>query len=92
MILSVPGADVTRAGLSLLGHCYFYTQDFQSAANCYEQLTVTYPDISEYKLYQAQSLYQASLYEKALKISNEINHPDYQNEVLNLLLIDCRTL
>ena len=35
-------------------------QDFASAANCYEQLTLLFPDVEDYNLYYAQSLYQAS--------------------------------
>ena len=34
----------SRAALSLLAYCYYYTQDFVNAANCYEQLTLLYPD------------------------------------------------
>lgn len=81
VVLSIPGADLTRAGLSILGHCYYCTQDFQSAANCYEQLVLTCPEISDYKFYYAQSLYQASLYEKAFKVANEVNDEDHQLEV-----------
>lgn len=48
----------SRAALSLLAYCYFYMQDFVNAANCYEHLTLLFPDIEEYRLYYAQSLYQ----------------------------------
>ncbi len=33
-------------------------QDFVNAANCYEQLTMYYPDVEDYKIYYAQALYQ----------------------------------
>ncbi|CAG0925103.1 unnamed protein product, partial [Notodromas monacha] len=34
----------SRAALSLLGYSYFYMQDFVNAANCYEQLSLLYPE------------------------------------------------
>lgn len=48
----------SRAALSLLAYCYFYMQDFVNAANCYEHLTIIFPDIEDYRLYYAQALYQ----------------------------------
>lgn len=51
----------SRAALSLLAYCYFYMQDFVNAANCYEHLTLLFPDIDEYRLYYAQSLYQVQV-------------------------------
>ena len=48
----------SRAALSLLAYCYFYMQDFANAADCYEQLTLIFPDVEDYKLYYAQALYQ----------------------------------
>lgn len=51
----------SRAALSLLAYCYFYMQDFVNAANCYEHLTLLFPDIEEYRLYYAQSLYQVQV-------------------------------
>ena len=44
-------------------------QDFVNAANCYEQLTIYYPEEDDYKVYYAQSLYQACLYEEAMKVT-----------------------
>jgi len=42
-----------RAGLSLLGYCYYQIQDYGNAADCYDQLTKFYPDVDSYKLYHA---------------------------------------
>ncbi|XP_054159351.1 tetratricopeptide repeat protein 30A-like [Oppia nitens] len=62
----------SRAGLSLLAYCYYYLRDFVSAANCYEQLVQYYPDVEQYHINYTQSLYQASLYEEAMKASFKI--------------------
>ncbi|XP_061837412.1 intraflagellar transport protein 70A isoform X2 [Nerophis lumbriciformis] len=59
----------SRAALSLLGFCYYHIQDFSSAAECYEQLTQLHPEVEEYKVYYAQSLYKAGSYAEATKAS-----------------------
>ncbi|XP_069689737.1 intraflagellar transport protein 70A isoform X2 [Periplaneta americana] len=74
----------SRAGLSLLAYCYFYTQDFVNAADCYEKLTLLLPDEAEYHLYYAQSLYQACLYEEAMKVTSQIDDPAFQGKITKL--------
>ncbi|KAK7794910.1 hypothetical protein R5R35_005886 [Gryllus longicercus] len=74
----------SRAGLSLLAYCYFYVQDFVNAANCYEQLTLLHPEEPEYRLYYAQSLYQACLYEEAMKVTSQIDDPNFLPKVNKL--------
>eukprot|EP00095_Tigriopus_kingsejongensis_P001560 maker-scaffold137_size321222-snap-gene-2.22 protein:Tk01560 transcript:maker-scaffold137_size321222-snap-gene-2.22-mRNA-1 annotation:"tetratricopeptide repeat protein 30" len=74
----------SRAALSLLAYCYFYTQDFVNAANCYEQLTINYPDVEDYKVYFAQSLYQACLYEEAMKVTVQIDNPEMAGQMMKL--------
>lgn len=59
----------SRAALSLLGFCHYHIQDFSSAAECYEQLTQLHPEVEEYKVYYAQSLYKAGAYPEAIKAS-----------------------
>lgn len=78
----------SRAGLSLLAFCYFYTQDFRNAAECYEKLTLLQPEEAEYHLYYAQSLYQACLYENAMKVTAQINDPAFQGKVI--VMTDCK--
>ena len=56
-------------------------QDFVNAANCYEQLTLLYPDNEDYKIYYAQALYQACLYEEAMKVTVQIENPELQGKV-----------
>lgn len=80
----VIGTNPNRAGLSLLGYCYFHTQDFVSAATCYEQLIELNPENPEYKLYYAQSLYEASLYEEAYKVCSHISEPGFEEKLTKL--------
>ena len=61
-------APRNRAGLSLLGFCYFQIQDYPNAADCYDQLTKFHPDMDSYKLYHAQSLFKAANYQDAQKV------------------------
>uniref|UniRef100_A0A8C2I5K7 Tetratricopeptide repeat protein 30 n=1 Tax=Cyprinus carpio TaxID=7962 RepID=A0A8C2I5K7_CYPCA len=58
---------MSRAALSLLGYCYYHMQDFTNAAECYEQLTQLHPEVEDYKLYYAQSLYGACAFPEAMK-------------------------
>ncbi|XP_072944297.1 intraflagellar transport protein 70A [Epargyreus clarus] len=73
-----------RAGLSLLGYCYFRTQSFVEAANCYEQLSAMHPDVPEYKLYFAQALYEASMFDEAYKVTMQVTAPELERKVVKL--------
>lgn len=71
--------------MSLLAHCYFYTQDFIASAQCYEKLVQLCPNESIYKLYHAQSLHQACMYQEAWTIcSNIINQSNLEFKVKKL--------
>ncbi|XP_076749464.1 tetratricopeptide repeat domain 30 [Xylocopa sonorina] len=75
----------SRPCLSLLAHCYFYTQDFIASAQCYEKLVQLCPNESIYKLYHAQSLHQACMYQEAWTIcSNIINQDNLEFKVKKL--------
>lgn len=50
----------------------------------YDQLTKFYPACEEYKLYHAQSLYKAGLYDEAMKACQSFETPQYQEQVLQL--------
>ena len=73
-----------RAALSLLAYCYFYIQDYGSAADMYDQLTKFYQDVIQYKLYHAQCLLKAGMYQEASKVAQQIDHPDYADKILQL--------
>nr|XP_020460560.1 tetratricopeptide repeat protein 30A-like isoform X1 [Monopterus albus]XP_020460561.1 tetratricopeptide repeat protein 30A-like isoform X1 [Monopterus albus] len=74
----------SRAALSLLGYCYYHIQDFTSAAECYEQLTQLHPDVEEYKVYYAQSLYNAGAYPEATKASFLLDNPSSHTKMVKL--------
>ncbi len=74
----------SRAALSLLGYCYFRLGDFSSAAQSYEQLIGICPDVEEYKLYYAQSLYKAGAFPEATKAAVRIEGEQYAQRVLLL--------
>lgn len=67
----------SRAGLSLLGYCYYMNQDFLNAVSCYEQLSQLYPDLIHYKLNHAQCLYQLCNYDEALHALS--NLPEFES-------------
>lgn len=56
-------------------------QDFVNASDCYEQLQMLHPEVEDYKLYYAQSLYKACLYQEAMKTACQIDNPAYQTQV-----------
>lgn len=74
----------SRAALSLLAYCYYYMQDFRSSALTYEQLVRFHPEVDEYKIYYAQSLYKAGLYEDALKVASKVDNDEYSHRLLQL--------
>jgi len=62
----------SRAALSLLGYCYYQVNNFAEAAVMYEELTRVCPEVEEYKIYYAQSLYKAAAYPEALKVVHSV--------------------
>ncbi|XP_045892966.1 tetratricopeptide repeat protein 30A isoform X2 [Micropterus dolomieu] len=74
----------SRAALSLLGYCYYHIQDFTSAAECYEMLTQLHPEVEEYKVYYAQSLYKAGAYPEATKASFVLDNPSSHTKMVKL--------
>uniref|UniRef100_A0AC35TRF9 Tetratricopeptide repeat protein 30 n=1 Tax=Rhabditophanes sp. KR3021 TaxID=114890 RepID=A0AC35TRF9_9BILA len=74
----------SRAALSLLGYCYFQFQDFVMAADCYEQLCKLFPFNQEYRLYLAQSYFNAFQFQEAAAAVLEIDKPDLAPKVLKL--------
>lgn len=84
VLCKIPESTSCRAGLSLLGHCYFQCQEFIEAANCYEQLILLVPNEPEYKLIYAQSLFQSGLLDEAFKVTLAIDAPHIKEKVLQL--------
>ncbi|XP_078034485.1 tetratricopeptide repeat domain 30 isoform X1 [Augochlora pura] len=85
LITLLDSYNSSRPCLSLLAYCYFYTQDFMASAQCYEKLVQLCPDENIYKLYHAQSLHQACMYQESWAIcSNIINHSNLESKVKKL--------
>uniref|UniRef100_A0A4W4H366 Tetratricopeptide repeat protein 30 n=1 Tax=Electrophorus electricus TaxID=8005 RepID=A0A4W4H366_ELEEL len=74
----------SRAALSLLGYCYYHVQDFSNAAECYEQLTQLHPEVEDYKLYYAQSLYGACAFQDAMKATFLLDSPASHSKMIKL--------
>ncbi len=70
--------------MSLLAYSYFYIQDYAKAAENYDQLTKFYPDVTQYKLYHAQSLLKAGMYVEAGKVASQIEDPAYADKVVQI--------
>eukprot|EP01029_Cantina_marsupialis_P019421 TRINITY_DN4505_c0_g2_i1.p1 TRINITY_DN4505_c0_g2~~TRINITY_DN4505_c0_g2_i1.p1 ORF type:complete len:676 (-),score=189.80 TRINITY_DN4505_c0_g2_i1:1095-3122(-) len=73
-----------RAALSLLAYCHYMMQDYNSAYQLYEKLVRLYPQSSEYRLYFAQSLNKAAMFDDATKTANRIDDPQMHQRVLML--------
>eukprot|EP00698_Gefionella_okellyi_P013175 TRINITY_DN3593_c0_g1_i1.p1 TRINITY_DN3593_c0_g1~~TRINITY_DN3593_c0_g1_i1.p1 ORF type:complete len:652 (-),score=155.31 TRINITY_DN3593_c0_g1_i1:214-2169(-) len=73
-----------RAALSLIAYCCYYAQDFASAAQYYDQLTKLFPDVEDYKIYHAQSLYKAGMFPEASRASALMDSPQHAQRVLKL--------
>jgi tetratricopeptide (TPR) repeat protein len=76
----------SRAALSLLGYCYYQSQDFVSSADCYEHLSQLCPENEDYRIYYCQSLYNAGLFDEAMKVSFQVENPKQQDKVRTTML------
>ena len=74
----------SRAALSLLGYCCYMIGDFPSAVIFYEQLVGICPDVEEYKIYYAQSLFKAGMYPEATRSAVRVDSEEYSQRVTML--------
>jgi tetratricopeptide repeat protein 30 len=74
----------SRAALSLLAYCYYNMQDYRNAAQTYESLLKFHPDVDEYQIYYAQSLYKAGLYPEATKAAVRVENVAYHQRLIML--------
>uniref|UniRef100_A0AAR2JM64 Tetratricopeptide repeat protein 30 n=1 Tax=Pygocentrus nattereri TaxID=42514 RepID=A0AAR2JM64_PYGNA len=79
-----PSKNKVQAALSLLGYCYYHMQDFTNAAECYEQLIQLHPEVEDYKLYYAQSLYGACAFQEAMKATFLLDNPTSHTKMVKL--------
>jgi len=73
-----------RASLSLLGYCYFQVQEYYNATECYSELVRLCPEVQNYRLYLAQSLYKSGQYADAQKACSAVDHPDFASRITKL--------
>lgn len=74
----------SRAALSLLGYCCYRINDFTSASQYYEQLTTICPEVEDYKMYYAQSLYKAGQLQEATRAAVRVDGEQFSQKVLQL--------
>uniref|UniRef100_A0A8C4Q8B6 Tetratricopeptide repeat protein 30 n=1 Tax=Eptatretus burgeri TaxID=7764 RepID=A0A8C4Q8B6_EPTBU len=77
-------SPLSRAGLSLLAYCHYQKQDYEVAAEYYNQLAQIHPEVSEYRLYHAQALYKAGSYPDSMHATQTLDSPTMQKKVLKL--------
>lgn len=77
----------SRAALSLLAYCYYHINDFVTAAQYYELLLAICPDVDEYRIYYAQSLYKAGMYPEAIRSAVRVDNPQYNQRIKMLQAI-----
>ena len=74
----------SRAALSLLAYCQYYMQDFGAAAATYEQLVKLCPEVEEYRMYYAQTLYKSGMYPEAGRAAARVDSPQYSQRMVML--------
>ncbi|XP_047143378.1 intraflagellar transport protein 70A isoform X1 [Hydra vulgaris] len=74
----------SRPALSLLGYCYYQIQDFYNASECYSELTKSFPEVEEYKLFYAQSLYKSFAFQDAMKATYLIENQKLATSIIKL--------
>jgi tetratricopeptide repeat protein 30 len=85
--LEIQNFPRSRAALSLLGYCYYHAGDFIGAVHSYEQLVGICPDVDEYKIYYAQSLYKAGLFPEATRAAVRVEVEQYTQRMLMMQTI-----
>lgn len=74
----------SRAALSLLGYCYYQVQDFANASEMYTKLVEIHPEVDEYRVAHAQSLFKAGAYEDAQRACLKVDNPVYAQRMQSL--------
>jgi tetratricopeptide repeat protein 30 len=87
LILEYQNFPRSRAALSLLGYCYYHIGDFAAAAEYYELLLAICPEVDEYRIYYAQSLYKAGMYPESIRSAVRVDNPQYSQRIKMLQAI-----
>jgi tetratricopeptide repeat protein 30 len=87
LLLEYQNFPRSRAALSLLGYCYYHIGDFAAAAEYYELLLAICPEVDEYRIYYAQSLYKAGMYPESIRSAVRVDNPQYSQRIKMLQAI-----
>jgi tetratricopeptide repeat protein 30 len=74
----------SRAAISLVAYSYYMKGEYAAAATYYDQLVRICPNIEEYQVYYAQSLYKAGQYDEAQRECSQIESEALQQRVTKL--------
>lgn len=74
----------SRAAISLMAYCYYHMGDYHNASRMYEQLTKICPGVEEYRVYYAQSMYKAGMYQESLKLCSLIDSEQHAGRITKL--------
>jgi tetratricopeptide repeat protein 30 len=74
----------SRAAISLLAYSYYMSGDYNNAAMYYDQLVSICPNIEEYQIYYAQSLFKAGQYAEAQRECSTVESEAFQQRVVKL--------
>lgn len=82
--IELQSAPRSRAALSLLAYCCYMIGDFPAAVSSYEILVGICPDVEEYKIYYAQSLFKAGMYPEAIRAAVRVDSEEYDQKMVML--------
>lgn len=68
-------SPTSRAALSLLAYCYYHTEQYESAAPLYQQLTELLPDKANYRFYHAMCLFRSGETGESALLAPDLLHP-----------------
>lgn len=75
--------------LSVLAFCFFNISDYQSAVECYHELTEICPDVLDYAHHHAQCLYKLGRNDEALEVCKRLEGTQLMAQVMELKAAIC---
>lgn len=65
----------------MIAYCYYHMDNFQMCVQLYEKLCTLYPEVEEYHVYFAQSLYKSGQYDMASRKASQIESEQHVNQM-----------
>lgn len=84
LAIEVQNFPRSRAALSLLGYCHYHIGDFAEAVLSYEELIRLFPEVEDYKVYYAQSLFKSGIYPEATRAAVRVEGEQYSHRIVLL--------